>query len=534
MAAQTLSTSSASGVVGSTTPRVWTRPLVDGPPGPCGCGCALTPETSYGFDVETFAADVLGLPLDPWQRWVAIHGGELLEDGRPRFTKLLVIVARQNGKTHLLVVLSLFWLFVEAVAMVLGTSTKLDYAKESWLKAVAIIRATPRLRRLMPANRNQGIRQANGEQELCTVEGARYKIAPANAEGGRSLTVHRAILDELRQHHDYSAWDAIVPAMNAVPHRQVWSISNQGDDRSIVLIEEQRDAELFITTGEGDYRRGLFEYSAPPGSDPTDAHALAQANPNLGLRIDPDALVADGASAMRAGGEKLAGFLTEIMCIRVRNLDPAVDPTAWAGCRLPGDLDAVRTRLALVVDASLDGQHVALLAAAQQDDGLVRVETVDAWDGPDATTAALGPVRDYVRRIRPRVFGWLPGGPGAAFAALLKDRQLGAGARSWPPRGVRVEEIRGEVPAICMGFASLVAARGLVHSAGTDEGLDELLDAHVLAAEKLWTGDVWRFTRRGAGHVNAAYAAAGAVHLARALPKPAGPTGIVLPTGVSS
>ncbi|MEK8107422.1 hypothetical protein NKG94_23895 [Micromonospora sp. M12] len=48
---------------------------MSGDPGPCGCGCALTRATSYGFEVDDFARDTLQHPLDPWQRWLAIHGG---------------------------------------------------------------------------------------------------------------------------------------------------------------------------------------------------------------------------------------------------------------------------------------------------------------------------------------------------------------------------------------------------------------------------------------------------------------------------
>ncbi len=115
-------------IYGSTTPRVWTPSLVE-----------LTPATSFGYDVIDFARDVLGEPLDAWQEWLVIHLGELLPDGRPRFRKVLVIVARQNGKTHLSRVLILYWLFVERVRLVLGTSTDRNEAKRAWMTLGEVI-----------------------------------------------------------------------------------------------------------------------------------------------------------------------------------------------------------------------------------------------------------------------------------------------------------------------------------------------------------------------------------------------------------
>lgn len=478
-------------------------------------------------------ARYIGRPLDPWQQWVVIHAGELLPDGRPRFRQVLVLVARQNGKTELLVVLTLYWLWVERVALVLGTSTKLEYAAESWRKACRLAKRHHRLRTEICPKR--GIRRVNGEQELWrsnTIEreyedGSRYKIAASNDEGGRALTIHRLVLDELRQHHDYSAWDASVPACNAVPDGQVWAITNAGSARSVVL-HDMRDAALsFIETGEGDYRLGLMEYSCPPGSNPLDLRALAMANPNLGQRsghaIDPEILLGDARTAMDKGGEKLTGFKIEYMCMFVPRLNPAVDPDAWGECRHDGDLAAVRDRVACCLDISPDLMHVTLAAAAALpgDEPRVRVETVKAWSGPHAVRDMRAELPALVRKVRPRAFGWFPDSPAAAAAAELADpkrkRQPGA---SWPPAGVTVEEIRRDVGAVCMGFAELVGARQIVHSG------DKMLDAHVLVAEKLSKSNVWIFARpvsedgAAVAYVDAAYAAAGAVHLARTLPPP--------------
>lgn len=523
-------------VLGSTTPRVWTPPQVIGPPGPCGCGCALTPETSYGFDVDEFARDVVNRPLDPWQRWVMIHAGELLPDGRPRFSKVLVVVARQNGKTELLVILSLFFLYVLGAReldedgvpigepiLVLGTSTKLDYAKESWKKAVRLARRSKALKALLPNNRNKGVREANGEQELSVLPHAdaleddanRYKIAPADEEGGRSLSIDLAILDELRQHYDYSAWDAIEPATSARSHAQLFAITNQGHDRSVVLNDLTAEAEHHIEHGNGDDRFGMFAWTNEPGAAPDDVEALAQSNPNLGRRLDADTLVTRARAAMRAGGKKLAGFKTEVLCVRVPNLNPAIDPEAWIRALDIGDLEGAG-RVALCLDVSLDAEHATLAAAAVLPDGRVRVEIVRDWAGAGCTVQVERELPAFLAsfKVKPRVVGWFPNGPAAAVSVAMKKR------RGWPPAGVKVEAISGETADVCMWFAAQVThlddegnpAPMIAHSA------DPLLNAHVALAEPKRSGSRWTFGRTDAGHVDALYAAAGAAHLARSLP----------------
>lgn len=446
-----------------------------------------------------------------------IHAGELLPDGRPRFRKVLVIVARQNGKTHVLVVLSLFWMFVTQVGLVLGTSTNLDYAKESWEKAVDLAESIDELAEEIPKG---GIRRANGEQTLTLsrmvgekVRKSRYKIAASNRKGGRSLTVHRLILDELREHDSWDAWNAAYNAMNAVPDAQAWGITNKGDARGIVLNSLRSEAvEIDEVTGQesiradGDPQLGLFEWSAPQGSEPDDPYALAQANPNLGRRIDLTSLLGDARRAKRNGGDELAQFLTEILCIDVPNLDPALSREGWQAGHVPSDMAHLRDRLALVVDVSMDEQHAALLAAAVEPEGKARVEVVRAWYGPAATKQLRAELRGEVAKVKPRKFGWMPYGPAAAVTADL------ASGEDWPPAGVELEEIRKDLPAVCMGFAELVKNGDVLHSD------DPLLNAQTAGAEKLHRGDAWVFGRKGAGHVNAVYAAAGAVHLARTLP----------------
>lgn len=490
-------------IVGSVTPRISTPPLRE-----------LTPETSYGFDVIDFARDVLGIPLDPWQEWLVIHLGELLSDGRPRFRVALVLVARQNGKTTLCKILILYWLFVEKIPLILGTSTDRSYAKRTWQDIVAMAKDNKWLSAFLTSNSE---RKTIGEETFKTREGAEYTFAANNGRAARSMTLHRWLCDEIREHHSRDCWASASNAMNAVTNRQTIAISNQGDDESVVLDSLRDPAIEFIETGQGDSRLGLFEWSGPPGAEPDDLHAIAQANPNLGIRLDVDALVADGRKAKRAGGKELADYRTEVLCQRVALLDPAIDPDLWAKAfgQLP-DLANHRSHVALCLDVSLDGFHASLVAAAELD-GLVYVDVVAAWSGFGCTKELRDELPDIVAKVRPRALGWFPNGPAAVLAADMREKK----SEKWPPRRVSIETITTDTASVCMSMAELVKSGEVVH------GNDPMLNAHVSSAQRLRTGDRWVFTRRNTGPVDGAYAIAGAVHLARTLP-PALPPLVVI------
>lgn len=493
-------------VLGHTRPRLLTPPLITGPTGPCPCGdCALTSDTSYGYDVIDFADDVVALPLDEWEQLAVIHAGELLPDGRPRFRVVLILVARQNGKTTLAKVLIAYWLCIETVPLVLGTSTDRSYAKRTWNDVINLLKHNDDLREYI-----SNIRLTIGEESLTTTDGAEYIFAANNDRAGRSTTLWRWLCDELRQHKTWAAWSSATNAMNAVPHGQVLAISNQGDDSAIVLDSLRDSALSYIETGAGDARLGLLEWSAPNGSRVTDPQALAAANPNLNRRVDLDALMGAAMRAERAGGIELAEFRTEVLCQRVTLLDPAIDPDLWEACGVdtPTDLAEHRRQVALCLDVSLDGSH-ATLAAAALVDGQVHLEIVKAWDGHGCTKALRAELPGVVAKVQPRVLGWFPAGPAAAVAAALAERR---GRDRWPPRRVTVAEIKGDVAAVCMGLEEQVRTGDVVHPR------DPMLTAHIGNSMPLRRGDAWVFTRRGAGPVDGAYAAAGAVHLARTLP----------------
>lgn len=481
-------------VRGRIEPRIFTPPFRD----------LSLPDSSWGYDLADFA-EAIGWPLDPWQVWLAVHLGELLADGSPRFRKAIIVIARQNGKTIFARILVLYWMFVDRVGEINSTSTDRGAAKRSWLKIVEMAEQNDVLREALP---KRHIHLQIGEEHFWNDYGSTFRFAAPNRRAARGDTLHRALLDELREHRNRDTWDAIVPTMNTVHDGLLVCVSNEGGPESIVLHEEMDNAAEYIETGKGDRRVFLAAWSAPQGSRPTDLEALAYANPGLGYRIPPDALLGQAIAAERAGGETLARFRIEIMCQRVDSLAPAIDAVCWADSArgAPLDLAEHRATLALCLDVSLDGSH-ATLAAAALVDGVVHLEIVRKWEGFDCTSHLRRELPDLVTRVRPRALGWFPSGPAAAVATGLAARR-----GVWPPRRVVVEELRSEVPAVCMGFAEAVQAGQIRHPD------DPMLNGHIKQAERLRRGDQWVFIRRGAFPIDATYAVAGAVHLARTLP----------------
>ena len=316
----------------------------------------------------------------------------------------------------------------------------------------------------------------------------------------------------------WDAYNAVTYATNAVPDAQIVYITNMGDAKAVVL-NSLREAAL---AGD-DPRLGIAEYSAPKGTHPNDPAGWAMANPQLGRRMDPSVIAGAAARVSKPGADpaELAGFLTEVMCIAVDQLDPAIDPSAWTACLAAGALDLEnRAAIAACVDVAPDLQHATLGVAQVIDGRRVRVETVKEWTGPGTLAMLRADLPGWVQLVRPRAFGWFPGGPAATLDAELRDRRKD-GRHAWPPRGVAVAGIKAETPAVCMGFSALVSAGDVAHSG------QAMLTAQVDGAEKLPVGDRWVITRRGGGHVDAVYAVAGAAHLARTLPEPLPPLAVV-------
>lgn len=404
--------------VGSEVPRIFTPPLRELKPAVLDDdGEVLEPATSLGFAAIEFAEDIIGITLFPWQRWLLIHALELREDGSFRFRNVVVLIARQNGKSTLSQVLSLFFLFVVGARLVLGTAQDLDTAEEVWDGALELIDGNRELHGMcLPP------RKVNGGKTIRLRSGERYKVKAASRRAGRGLSGDLILLDELREHTNWEAWGAITKTTMARANAQVWALSNAGDAASVVLrylrkmahkalgdpdgilaaedpnrlLEDELDADDLAV--EADDSLGIFEWSAPPGCRTDDRDGWAQANPSLSHGIEERTI----SSAQHTDPEWI--FRTEVLCQwSDGTLEGPFPAGTWdAGrdgpCRLPNDCPGCGvvhafgykgssitdgSKVALCLDVSWDRSKAHIAAAGFRSDGLPHVEIIATRGGTD-------------------------------------------------------------------------------------------------------------------------------------------------------
>jgi len=416
-------------LVGRTTPRIFTAPLVSGAPGPCGCGCALTEETTRGFSVADFAAEVCKITLRPWQRWLLIHALETLPDGTFRFRNIVVLVARQNGKSTLSIVLSLWAMFARGVRVVLSAAQDLDTAEEIWQAGVDLVEETddedlPVRPELLAFRRH--VSMVNGKKALILSTGERWKVKAASRKAGRGLSGDLIILDELREQQNWFAWSAITKTTMARPLAQVWCFSNAGDVTSVVLrhlrlmaheklgdpdgavlaeaerivsaeaarlgapdefdLEELREDPELADLNLDDLEVAvddlfLAEWSAAPEKSKWDREGWCQANPSLGYGD-----ITERAIASACGTDPEWEFRTEVLCQWPSGaLLGIFDPGAWdaitnepivspSGVKSADPEDVIVGDVVAAFDVARDGSKSYVAFGGRRPDGVLQAE----------------------------------------------------------------------------------------------------------------------------------------------------------------
>lgn len=365
---------SAKTLLGCEVPRIFTPAARE-----------LSQATSDGPAVIAFAEELLGLKLFPWQKWLLMHGLELDESGLYRFRTVCVTVARQSGKTMLMIVLALWHVYCRGSRSVIGTAQDLANAERAWGEAVELAQSDDELAELIDR-----ITLAH-PKVLRLVTGCEYRVASASRRGARGFSGDLILMDELREHQSWDSWASISNTMNARPKAQAWCFSNAGDALSIVLRYLRTSAHQSLGWPDGDADRdvlgevdadaegivdlgddvlGWFEWSVPPAAKRTDRSGWAQANPSLNHVEVIEDCVTERALAAQLRTSPPHVFETEVLCRWVSMCDGGPFPEgSWAATLDAAARPAAGARSVVCLDLSWNRSVWSIARAALDDQG---------------------------------------------------------------------------------------------------------------------------------------------------------------------
>jgi phage terminase large subunit-like protein len=223
--------------------------------------------------------------LMPYQKFVLNQMLMVNKKNQYRIKTALLIISRQNGKSHLGRVRIIWGMFYggekKLIIMSANRATSLMLFREiAW-----IIESTPELKAMTKA-----IRYANGGERIELLNGATLDVISDNSSSPRGRTADFLWIDEIREISE-DGYKAAVPVTRARANAQTFLTSNAGDHFSSVLnglVERAKDypPETF----------GYYEYSAPQyckidiTSDYFWKSAVAPSNPALGYIITKESI----------------------------------------------------------------------------------------------------------------------------------------------------------------------------------------------------------------------------------------------------
>jgi phage terminase large subunit-like protein len=229
------------------------------------------------------------LILELWQKALvaAVFGFVDKYAGLRRFTEVLLIVARKNGKSTLAAAIGLYMMIAdgEPGAEIYAAATKEDQAKIIWKEARRMVRKSPALRKRVKCLVKEMVGLGRYEDSL-------FKPLGADSDTLDGLNVHCALMDEIHAWKDKNLYDVINDGTISREQPIVFQTTTAGFVRELVYDEKYDYASSVIEGIEGfeDDRLLAVIYELDDRSEWTDPECWVKANPGLGTIKDTQKL----------------------------------------------------------------------------------------------------------------------------------------------------------------------------------------------------------------------------------------------------
>lgn len=413
----------------------------------------------------------VGVTFDPWQIGLGTAALGCRASGKYAATVggVTASIPRQVGKTftfgNLLIGLALEF----PNTRIVWTSHHSRTTTNTFRSMQGMVRR----KKIAPLLAENGIRTANGEQEIKFANGSIIMFGAREHGFGRGMDAIDFLVFDEAQILGLKALEDMVPATNQSKHPHGALVVFIGTPPRPV-----DDGEAFTAKRadgiEGRDGDALYvELSADDDADPDDHGQWRKANPSFPHRTPLESML-----RMRKNLPSEESWLREALGVwDAVGTDQVIPPEAWKSAADPTSLPARRFILALDVDPAQTRGAVAF--AGMRDDGLVHVEL-------DEQRMGIGWIVDYVAERYHR----------NEIAAVVIDAKSPAAPLADDLRRAKVHRVvltdSSDMATACAQFFQWATEDGIRH-------LDQpQLNASLAVARKRPLGDRWAWNRKTA------------------------------------
>ena len=242
-----------------------------------------------------WAAKRQTISLEPWQSFVLTNAFGWLrkKDNTRRFREMNIFVPRKNGKSIFAAGIGLYMLAMDGEfgAEVYSGATTEKQAWEVFRPAKLMCDRTPDF------TSEVGV-EVMAKSLAVAADGSRFE--PIVGTPGDGASPSCAIVDEYHEHKNPDLFDTMLTGMGSREQPIMLVITTAGSNLSGPCFTHQRELEKILDgVIEGEDRFGII-YHADTDDDWADPATLRKANPNMGVSISEDFLIARQTEAKQS------------------------------------------------------------------------------------------------------------------------------------------------------------------------------------------------------------------------------------------
>tara|TARA_R100000951_G_scaffold116730_1_gene130211 strand:- start:13461 stop:15140 length:1680 start_codon:yes stop_codon:yes gene_type:complete len=227
------------------------------------------------------------LVMQPWQVFmtVCLFGWMRRKDNKRRFRRFLLLVPRKNGKSAWAAAVGIYMLCADGEygAEVYSGARNEKQAWEVFKPARLMAKKSPQL------CSSFGI-DVNASNISILSNGSKFE--PIIGDPGDGASPSLAIVDEYHEHDTNKLFDTMETGMGARDQPLMLVITTAGDNIAGPCYEMQQDAQKMLEGTRRDDELLALIYGVDEDDEWTDPDILRKANPNMGVSVGEDFLLA--------------------------------------------------------------------------------------------------------------------------------------------------------------------------------------------------------------------------------------------------